>query len=105
MTDGLSNSPSNPTTGFDISAHLDDVTEMVIAASNRSLDWYRRIDDVDNKASTGFDPVTEADRAIEADLRERLGARFPDHAILGEEFGTTGSGPYRRPAAGHCRTR
>ncbi len=95
MTDGPSNSPSNRALDFDISEHLDEVTEMVRAASDRSLDWYRRIDDVDNKASTGFDPVTEADRAVEADLRERIGARFPDHAILGEEFGTTGSGPHR----------
>jgi histidinol-phosphatase len=32
-------------------------------------------------------PVTEADRAIEAALRERISERFPDHAILGEEEG------------------
>ena len=31
--------------------------------------------------------VTLADRAVEAMLRERITARFPDHAILGEEQG------------------
>ena len=32
------------------------------------------------------DPVSEVDNAIEAMLRERLGARFPDHAVVGEEM-------------------
>ena len=32
-------------------------------------------------------PVTEADRASEAAMREILGAEAPDHGILGEEFG------------------
>lgn len=31
--------------------------------------------------------VTEADRGAEQLLRRRIGERFPDHAILGEEFG------------------
>lgn len=34
-------------------------------------------------------PVTEADRAVEAALRERLADRRPDDAILGEEQGGT----------------
>ena len=34
--------------------------------------------------------VTNIDRAIEEFLRERIGARFPDHAILGEEYGLVG---------------
>ena len=33
--------------------------------------------------------VTRADRAVEAMLRERILARFPSHAILGEEQGYT----------------
>lgn len=36
-------------------------------------------------------PVTPADRAAEEIIRETISARFPDHAFLGEEFGTTGS--------------
>jgi histidinol-phosphatase len=31
--------------------------------------------------------VTEADRGAEQILRRRIGERFPEHAILGEEFG------------------
>ena len=41
----------------------------------------------DNKASTGFDPVTEADRAAERALRAAIEQRFPDHGIWGEEYG------------------
>lgn len=34
-------------------------------------------------------PVTDADREAETLLRNRIGERFPDHGILGEEFGET----------------
>ena len=32
-------------------------------------------------------PVTEVDRAVETRLREMIAARFPDHGVVGEEFG------------------
>ena len=32
--------------------------------------------------------VTQADRAIELAIRERLADRFPDHGVVGEEYGT-----------------
>lgn len=83
---------------FDIGPHLDEVTDLVRSASNLSLRWYRRLDragSIANKDAGGYDPVTEADRAVEQALRDRLAERFPDHAIFGEEFGRTGSGPYR----------
>ena len=35
----------------------------------------------------GYDPVTTADRAAERVIRERIGERYPDHAISGEELG------------------
>jgi histidinol-phosphatase len=34
-------------------------------------------------------PVTDADRAVEADLRELLGRERPDDSVVGEEFGGT----------------
>ena len=40
-------------------------------------------------------PVTEADRAIEAELRRTLARERPDDAILGEEEGASGSGGRR----------
>lgn len=41
-----------------------------------------------NKDSSGFDPVTIADRAAETAMREVLATRRPQDAILGEEHGT-----------------
>ena len=32
-------------------------------------------------------PVTEIDRAVEMRLREMIAARYPDHGVVGEEFG------------------
>ncbi|MDH3678510.1 MAG: hypothetical protein OEV40_01045 [Acidimicrobiia bacterium] len=82
-------------TTFDIDAHAAAVTSLVRKASRRSLAWYRTAMTVDNKLAEGYDPVTEADRAVEDEIREGLERLFPDHAILGEERGLTGSGPYR----------
>lgn len=36
--------------------------------------------------------VTEVDRQIERLVRERIGDRFPDHGVLGEEEGEAGAG-------------
>ncbi|ETX14741.1 inositol monophosphatase [Roseivivax halodurans JCM 10272] len=44
---------------------------------------------IDNKEPSGFDPVTDADRAAEAAMREVLAARRPQDAILGEEQDAT----------------
>ncbi len=41
----------------------------------------------DNKAASGFDPVTEGDRAAEAAMRAILAERRPGDGIFGEEFG------------------
>lgn len=41
-------------------------------------------------------PVTEADRAAERAIRAVIGEAFPDDAILGEEFGASGSDAARR---------
>ena len=40
-------------------------------------------------------PVTEADRAVEAELRRLLAGARPDDAVLGEEEGESGSGRRR----------
>jgi histidinol-phosphatase len=40
-------------------------------------------------------PVTEADRAVEAELRRLLVDARPEDAVFGEEYGSTGSGPRR----------
>jgi len=56
------------------------------AARPITLDRFRTQLVVDNKHASGFDPVTEADRAAETAIREIISARFPDHGIVGEEW-------------------
>lgn len=52
--------------------------------------YFRQPLAVDNKLGDGrFDPVTRADREVEAYLRGELGRRCPDFGIVGEEEGTT----------------
>ena len=60
------------------------------------LPYFRQSLAVDDKGGPRFDPVTVADRAAERALREAILARYPDHGVLGEEFGDTpGSSAYR----------
>ncbi|MBO0903669.1 histidinol-phosphatase [Jiella sonneratiae] len=70
--------------------------ELADAADRETLPRFRAGGGIDNKLSGGaFDPVTEADRAAEAAIRQIIAARFPDDAIVGEEFGTQGDGERR----------
>jgi histidinol phosphatase-like enzyme (inositol monophosphatase family) len=55
-------------------------------AAQITLPRFRQGIAVDNKWAVGFDPVTEADREAEKVIRGLIGERFPDHAILGEEW-------------------
>lgn len=57
------------------------------AAAGETLPRFRTHATVDNKYEHGFDPVTEADRAAERAIREIIAREYPDHGILGEEFG------------------
>ncbi len=59
------------------------------AAREAILPYFRTKDlTAENKLTTGFDPVTIADKAAEQAMRDVLGEMRPDDAILGEEFGT-----------------
>lgn len=64
------------------------------AAATRTLPLFRTGLAVDNKLSEGFDPVTEADKGAETAIRAVIAEAFPDHAIIGEEWGTTGESDY-----------
>jgi histidinol-phosphatase len=47
---------------------------------------FRRDLEITTKPDQSF--VTQADTAIERMIRERLAAAFPDHGVVGEEYGT-----------------
>ena len=70
---------------------LDFAHELARLSGEAILPFYRRPIEVENKnaeaAGSGFDPVTAADRAAEDVMRKALAARYPDHAIIGEEYG------------------
>ena len=56
-------------------------------AREQTLPRFRAGVDVFNKAGIWYDPVTDADREAERAQRRMIKAAFPDHGILGEEFG------------------
>jgi len=60
------------------------------AARKETLPRFRVGADVVNKEASGFDPVTEGDRAAEIAIRAVIEQHFPDHGILGEEHGSVG---------------
>ncbi|MCQ0971244.1 histidinol-phosphatase [Paracoccus sp. TK19116] len=72
----------------DRTAIIDTAHALADAARDAILPHFRTRLGTDNKLAGGFDPVTEADRAAERAMRDILGQRRPDDAILGEEYGT-----------------
>ena len=52
------------------------------------LPFFRAAASAADKSGGGvFDPVTEADRGAERAIRAAIKAAFPDHGIIGEEYG------------------
>ena len=61
--------------------------ELCDVAAAETLKVFRTSMDVVNKHEDDFDPVTEGDRNAERAIRALIMQRFPDHGIIGEEFG------------------
>ena len=62
------------------------------AADALTLDRFRA-QDLHVDAKPDLTPVSDADLAVEAEVRRLLAAERPDDAVLGEEHGLTGTGP------------
>jgi histidinol-phosphatase len=63
-------------------------------ADAAALAHFRRDIPVERKPDRSF--VTAADQAIERAIRARIGAAYPDHGLVGEEYGTEqGDAPTR----------
>ena len=71
--------PSNASAWFDFVRHLAHISARVIKP------YYRTNFAVETKADAS--PVTIADREAEQAMRQAIMRAFPDHGILGEEFG------------------
>lgn len=75
----------------DIQTYLDFAAVLAQAAGAITLPHFRTGGAVTHKTAQApkamFNPVTEADRAAEARMRELIESQFPTHAIIGEEYG------------------
>ena len=62
--------------------------ELNAAAARVTLSYFRSDHGLEDKGGAqGFDPVTAADKGAEAAIRELIAARYPEHGVIGEEYG------------------
>jgi myo-inositol-1(or 4)-monophosphatase len=72
-------------TAIDFAAFVDELAEV---SGETILPFFRTALSVADKGRLGsFDPVTAADHAAETAMRALIRRNFPDHGIIGEEFG------------------
>ena len=66
----------------------DFIDQLATVSGDTILPFFRTAMAVEDKTpGSAFDPVTEADRAAEAAMRALIKRSFPDHGIVGEEYG------------------
>lgn len=73
---------------------LEAVTEVARLTGDVALRFFRTGVDVETKGDGS--PVTVADKSAERAAREWIAARFPDDAVLGEEYGFSGDARQQR---------
>ena len=72
-------------TAIDFSAF---VNELASVSGETILPFFRTALSIEDKGRSGsFDPVTAADHAAETAMRTLIRRTFPDHGIIGEEYG------------------
>ena len=69
--------------------HLDFAQSFLRESRRQVLELWQ--DDLEMELKQDSSPVTKLDRAIEIKFRELAARHFPAHAVLGEEFGLSGS--------------
>ncbi len=73
-------------TAIDFSAFLN---ELAAISGETILPFFRTALSVSDKSRSGsFDPVTAADHAAETAMRSLIRRNFPNHGIIGEEYGS-----------------
>jgi histidinol phosphatase-like enzyme (inositol monophosphatase family) len=79
---------TTPPTSSELAELTDFAEELADLSGKTILPHFRERIAVDNKlGDAGYDPVTAADREAEEVIRARIKARYPQHGILGEEYG------------------
>jgi len=72
-------------TAIDFTSFVD---KLAAVSGETIMPFFRSALTVENKKAGGFDPVTAADRAAEEAMRSLIRKAFPEHGILGEEYGS-----------------
>ena len=72
---------------MNLEPHLACIRDLAAASSEVILPYFGRLD-LGVELKSDASPVTKADRGAEHVMREIIEQRFPDHGIIGEEFGT-----------------
>ena len=73
-------------TAVDFAAFVDELAD---ASGEALLPFFRTTLAIEDKNRGGaFDPVTAADRAAECAMRALIHRTFPEHGVIGEEFGS-----------------
>ena len=78
----------------DLSRYLDFARQTAWEAGRLTLATFQTSHETEYKEDSS--PVTIADRAAEEFIRQKIAATYPDHAILGEEYGEASSGASHR---------
>jgi myo-inositol-1(or 4)-monophosphatase len=71
-------------TAIDFSAFVD---QLAAVSGETILPFFRTALSVTDKGARNFDPVTAADHAAETAMRNLIRRTFPEHGIVGEEYG------------------
>jgi len=81
--------PANPSPG-EVRELLAFAVELAAAAGDHTLRYFGHR--VEHAPKSDGSPVTIADREAEALVRGRIADRYPEHGVLGEEFGEANPG-------------
>ena len=68
-----------------VEMYLQFAEELADASGEVIRPWFRQDPDVERKQDGS--PVTQADRGAERAIRERIADRYPQHGVIGEEYG------------------
>ena len=68
--------------------------KLALRAGDHTLEYFGGVVDAESKGDGT--PVTKADREAEILIRDAVLERYPDHGILGEEFGEVNPGAHTR---------
>ena len=88
----MNGKPAHDEEGNVIETELRAFMERLAAASGEVIRPWFAAADLDVELKGDRSPVTQADREAEAVMRDLIGRRYPQHGIVGEEFGTENDG-------------